>query len=172
MALDPGVEKKGAGELEMVRLAFPELVRVINSGPEAVPPAWLPNATAEKLASGARPVPDKPADCGLPEAVSVKFKLAEKVDGFTDAVVGAKVIFTTQLELAASVPEVGHVVKLLFIVNWPALDPDAVIAMLEIVTAVVLLLFCTVTQLLDPHAPALLVPTLKLPSTRLLVIVS
>ncbi len=96
----------------MVRAVFPLFVRVTVVAVDVTVVAWFANAKGrgEKVTSGASPVPVRLTDCGLVLAESVKVRLAEKLEGLAEAVVGAKVTFTTQLPFIANCVVVEHVV--------------------------------------------------------------
>ena len=88
---------------------------------------WLPKGTDEgvRLTPGAVPVPERLAVCGLPLALSVTVKDAERAP----VALGVNVTLIVQLELAAS-----DVPQLLVCSKSPLLVP--VTAMLEILNAV------------------------------------
>lgn len=74
---------------EMFRVAFPEFVSVTAWLALVVPCAWLANVklVGERAATGAvvTPVPDSPAECGLPAALSATETVAERAPLAVDA---------------------------------------------------------------------------------------
>jgi len=86
--------------LEMVRLAFPVLVRVTAWAALVDPTDWLENdkADVEKLTTGPLPLPVRLTVWGLPEALSVMVRAAERLPG----AVGMKATLILQLPPAGT----------------------------------------------------------------------
>lgn len=85
----------------MVKVALPELVRVIAWEELFAPTVWLAKVRLERdrLAAGvpAMAMPEKVTFCGLPEALSLMFNTAERVPGAE----GLKMIWSEQVAPAA-----------------------------------------------------------------------
>ena len=88
--------------LVIVRLPLPLFVRVIVCGELVVLTAWLPNVrvVAERLTTGAAPVPVRLTVCGLPAALSAILTAAVRAP----AAVGVNATLIVQLPPAATEP--------------------------------------------------------------------